>query len=357
MKLVEAILRQTMDREKNYFGQLSRNLIIAEIGVNHNGDMQLARRMIEEAKKAGADAVKFQTYSADKLVSPKTPKVPYQESTALKHESHYEMIKRLELPYGEHAPLKLYCEQLGIRFLSTPYDIESANFLLNLGVDFFKTASADIVDIPLHNYIASTKKPVLISVGMATLGEIEKVISVYHHFSSKHIALLHCVSNYPCSDASLNMRVMNTLQQTFQLPVGYSDHSVGSEAGVLSVSLGGRIIEKHFTLDKSLPGPDHQASSTPQEFSALVRAVRRAEEMLGSPVKYCQEEEKEMARISRKSLHLATPIRAGQSLTLEHISMKRPGTGLPETMIDYLLGRVARRDLESGYQLQMIDFQ
>jgi N,N'-diacetyllegionaminate synthase len=346
-----------MNTKNNYFSQFSRNLIIAEIGVNHNGDMHLARRMIEEAKRAGADAVKFQTYSADKLVSSGTPKVPYQKSTTSKHESHYEMIKRLELPKQEHAPLKLYCDQVGIMFLSTPYDIESANFLLNLGIDFFKTASADLVDLPLHNYIASTRKPVLVSVGMATLGEIEKVISTYRNFASDHLALLHCVSNYPCSDVSLNMRVINTLQQTFQLPVGYSDHSVGSEASILAVALGGCVIEKHFTLDKNLPGPDHKASSTPEEFSVLVRAVRRAEDMLGSPVKRCQKEEEEMARISRKSLHLAIPINAGQHLTLEHISMKRPGTGLPATMIEYLLGKIARRDLECGYQLRIADFQ
>lgn len=236
-----------MNAKNNYFNQFSRNFIIAEIGVNHNGDMQLARKMIEEAKRAGADAVKFQTYSADKLVSPGTPKVPYQKSNTLKQESHYEMIKRLELPYQEHAPLKSYCDQMGIVFLSTPYDIESAIFLFNLGIDFFKTASADLIDLPLHSYIASTKKPVLISVGMATLGEIEKVIGIYRDNASKHLALLHCVSNYPCTDASLNMRVINTLQQTFQLPVGYSDHSVGYEASILAVSLGG-VLSKSTSL-------------------------------------------------------------------------------------------------------------
>jgi sialic acid synthase SpsE len=346
-----------MDEKINYFSKLSRNLIIAEIGVNHNGDMQLARRMIEEAKKAGADAVKFQTYSADKLVSPGAPKVSYQKSASSINESHYEMLQRLELPYHEHAPLKLYCDQLDIMFLSTPYDIDSANFLFDLDIVFFKTASADLVDLPLHNFLATTKKPVLISVGMASLGEIEKTISLYHPYGSQNLALLHCVSNYPCADGSLNMRVIRTLQQAFQLPVGYSDHSVGNEASILAVSLGACVIEKHFTLDNKLPGPDHKASSTPDEFAALVNAVRRAEVMLGSSIKYCQDEEKEMAQISRKSLHLATDIRAGEPLTLGHISMKRPGTGLPATLIDCLLGKIALRDLECGYQISMNDFQ
>ena len=281
--------------EDNYFSTLGQCYLIAEIGVNHNGDMGLAQEMIHAAKDAGADAVKFQTFSAEKLVSHGTPKVRYQESTTALEESHYEMIHKLELSKKNHFLLKEAAEELGITFLSTPYDLESARFLTEeLNVSFFKTASADIVDLPLHHYIASTGKPSIISVGMANLGEIETVTNLYRRQGSQDVILLHCVSNYPCDDGSLNLTVMETLKQAFQFPVGYSDHSVGTEAAVLSIAFGAKMIEKHFTLDKSLSGPDHRASSTPEEFAELAKAVRRAEVMMGSTVKVCQDEERQM---------------------------------------------------------------
>ena len=271
---------------KNFFTNSSECILIAEIGVNHNGDMILAKEMIDAAKESGADVVKFQTFKADKLVAQGTPKVKYQENTTSPEETHYEMIKKLELSLENHFVVKEYCDQLGVEFLSTPYDSDSARFLNDeLEVRLFKTASADLIDHPLHEYIASTRKPSIVSVGMATLEEIEQNLSVYKRYEHEDLILLHCVSNYPCSDTSLNLRVLNTLKKHYDFPVGFSDHSIGNEAAILSIAFGAKVIEKHFTLDKSLPGPDHLASSTPKEFKQLVKSVRRAEKMLGSSVK------------------------------------------------------------------------
>jgi len=330
--------------------------LIAEIGVNHNGDMQLARRMIAAAKSSGADAVKFQTFTAEALVSQGTPKVLYQESTTSPSESHYEMIEKLELKRKDHFLLKSYCDKVGIEFLSTPYDVNSAKFLHEeLDVRLFKTASADIVDLPLHQYIASTGKHSLVSVGMATLGEIEDVVDIYRSPGSQNPTLLHCVSNYPCADESLNLNVMMTLKNAFQLQVGYSDHSIGCEAAVLSVALGAKIIEKHFTLDRNLAGPDHMASSTPQEFAELNIAVRRAEKMLGSPVKRCQDEEKQMSSVSRKSITLGCDLRAGDRLDRNNLVLRRPGTGLSAKELEKVIGMKVKSDLSAGHQLALSD--
>jgi len=330
--------------------------LIAEIGVNHNGDMHIAKRMIDAAKSSGADAVKFQTFTAEALVSQGTPKVRYQESTTSPEETHFEMIQKLELKRDDHFLLKTYCEEVGIEFLSTPYDIDSAKFLHEeLGVSLFKTASADIVDLPLHQYIASTGKHSIVSVGMATLGEIEDVVNVYRSSGNENLTLLHCVSNYPCADESLNLNVMMTLKNAFQLDVGYSDHSLGYEAAVLSVAFGATVIEKHFTLDKKLPGPDHSASSTPEEFALLKNAVRRAESMLGSPVKRCQDEEKQMSLVSRKSIVAARNIQAGEIIHSQDLVLKRPGTGITSKFINYFVGKKAIKAIEMDKQISFED--
>jgi len=330
--------------------------LIAEIGVNHNGDMHLAKRMIDAAKSSGADAVKFQTFTAEALVSQGTPKVRYQESTTSPEETHFEMIQKLELKRDDHFLLKTYCEEVGIEFLSTPYDIDSAKFLHEeLGVSLFKTASADIVDLPLHQYIASTGKHSIVSVGMASLGEIEDVVNVYSSAVNKNLTLLHCISNYPCADESLNLKVMLTLKNAFQLDVGYSDHSLGYEAAVLSVAFGATVIEKHFTLDKKLPGPDHSASSTPEEFALLKNAVRRAESMLGSPVKRCQDEEKQMSLVSRKSIVAARNIQAGEIIHSQDLVLKRPGTGITSKFINYFVGKKAIKAIEMDKQISFED--
>lgn len=341
----------------NYFSQLQKSLIIAEIGVNHNGDVSLAKKLIEAAKQSGADAAKFQTFIASSLASPDTPKVHYQVNTTSTSETHYEMLRRLELSYDAHHELAAYCEALHIECLSTPYDIPSAQFLTSMNVRFFKTASADLVDLPLQRYIASTGKPSMVATGMATLGEVERVVRVYEEAGNPHLILLHCVSNYPCSDESLNLRALNTLAKAFSLPVGFSDHSEGYLAAVISVAMGAKVIEKHFTLDKNMAGPDHKASSTPVEFAELVWNVRRAERMLGERHKLCQPEERQMASVSRKSLVLARTLRAGETLALEDIQLKRPGTGIDAVFMSSLIGKTVRMDLIAGHQLRWSDLE
>lgn len=342
---------------KNIFSEFKRAYLIAEIGVNHNGDMQLAKKMIDAAKSSGADAVKFQTFTASKLVSEGTPKVEYQKNTTSPSESHYEMIRRLELSLDSHLELKDYCDQVGIDFLSTPYDVESAKFLDKLGVKFFKTASADLVDFQLHQFIASTGKPAIIATGMATLDEVERVVRLYIEAGNSNVILLHCVSNYPCSDSSINLLAIKAIADAFSLPVGFSDHSVGNVAAVLSIALGAKVIEKHFTLDKNLPGPDHLASSTPDEFYELATSVRRAEKILGKSQKSCQEEEKQMARVSRKSIILGQAMRAGDVLSEGNLVLKRPGTGIDPFKLPQIYGKKIRIDCGAGHLLSWSDIQ
>ena len=343
---------------QNYFNNFKKCFLIAEIGVNHNGDMNLAKEMIDAAQESGADAVKFQTFKAETLVSQGTPKVKYQESTTSPQESHFEMIKSLELSDENHFILMDYCLKKNIRFLSTPYDVESARFLhQDLDIEIFKTASADLVDHSLHEFIAETGKPSIVSVGMASLGEIEENLNIYNSHKQRDVILLHCVSNYPCAHENINLRVLETLKKAFDLPVGYSDHSVGSEAAILSIGFGAKIIEKHFTLDKKLPGPDHLASSTPYEFKTLTDSVRRVEKILGSSVKVCQQEEKQMAEVSRKSIVMKEAAKAGTILSSKNLCIKRPGTGLSPKLLNELYGLKLSVDKSSDEILKLTDFE
>ncbi|GAD02762.1 N-acetylneuraminate synthase family protein [Agarivorans albus] len=330
--------------------------VIAEIGVNHAGSVALAKKMIDAAKASGADAVKFQTFTAEKLVSAGTPKVEYQESTTASDESHYAMIKALEFSYTDHIPVFEYCNQLGIDFISTPYDIESAEFLVSIGVTIFKTASADIVDLSLHEYIAKNAELAIVSTGMATLGEIERVVKIYQQADCK-LSLLHCVSNYPCAIQSLNLNVISTLKNAFYCDVGYSDHAVGFLPAVIATTLGATIVEKHFTLDKSMAGPDHKASSDPEEFKELVEAIRTTEVALGSPIKTVQTEEMQMRKISRKSLFSRCFIKQDEKLTADMFVLKRPGTGLYEKELDTILGATATKDISEGEMLRIGDYK
>jgi len=330
--------------------------IIAEIGVNHAGSVNLAKEMIISAKKSGADAVKFQTFTAEKLVSSDTPKVKYQESTTDKDESHYQMIKSLEFSYDDHIPVFEYCKSLGVDFISTPYDIESAKFLVSIGVKIFKTASADIVDLSLHTFIARNAEVAIVSTGMATLGEIEQVVGIYRKHSCQ-LTLLHCVSNYPCANGSLNLNVITTLKNAFFCDVGYSDHAVGPLPAVASVALGATIVEKHFTLDKNMVGPDHKASSDPKEFSELVSAIRETEISLGSPIKTVQKEEMQMRKVSRKSLFVAKNITKGDVFTADMFVLKRPGTGLYELELSNVVDAIATKNLIAGEMLKIGDYE
>jgi N,N'-diacetyllegionaminate synthase len=357
---INSVLRGILGRhimKPNYFSELASCYVIAEIGVNHNGDLELAKEMIIAAKDAGADAVKFQTFTADTLVTKGTPKVGYQESTTSPSESHYEMIKRLELGRPQHIVLFDFCASVGLDFISTPYDLDSARFLNGIGVKMFKTASADLVDLPLQEYLASTGKPVLVATGMSSLGEVEQVVNIYDELNNPDLLLLHCVSNYPCMDVSLNLRAMKTLSSAFDKPVGYSDHSVGSLAAALSVGLGAKVIEKHFTLDKNMPGPDHKASSTPEEFRELVQQIRRAEVILGSPKKSRQPEESQMASVSRKSLVFTRSMKAGDIVKTDDMRLMRPGTGIGAGFIGTIVGKRVNKNLEEMRMVRWSDFE
>mgnify|MGYP001223650553 CR=1 FL=1 len=339
----------------NFFSKLKRVYLIAEIGVNHNGSLELAKEMIDLAIEAGADAAKFQTFTAEGLVTPGTPKVKYQASTTDDAESHYKMLEKLELSREYHRILKKYCDEKKIDFISTPYDEDSVDFLEDLNVELYKIASADIVDHLLLEKVARTNKPVILSVGMATLQEIDQAIDIFKNNDNQDIILLHCVSNYPCSLESLNLNVLQTLKSRYNLPIGYSDHSQGHDAAMLSVAFGAKVIEKHFTSDKSLDGPDHKASSDPNEFRQLVEAIRRGEKILGSEEKICQDEEFQMSQVSRKSVTLKNNLSRGDVISRNDIVMKRPGLKIQAKDIHKILGKKVYRDLKSNYQIEWND--
>jgi sialic acid synthase SpsE len=267
------------------------------------------------------------------------------------------MIKSLEFKRNDHLPVMEFCTSLGIDFISTPYDADSADFLNGIGVTIFKTASADIVDLDLHNYLSKLNKRVIIATGMSTLGEIEDVIKIYEaNKSLDKVSLLHCVSNYPCQHENLNIRSMQTLASAFGVEVGFSDHSVGPIGAIVSVALGAAVIEKHFTLDKLMEGPDHKASSTPEEFKELVQSVRTAELCLGSYKKTVVDEELQMRSVSRKSLFLKNDMTVDQVITDDDLCLKRPGTGLLAKYRQHIVGSKAARALTKGKMLEFGDF-
>ena len=338
----------------SFFESLPRTFIIAEIGVNHDGSVNKAKELIEAAKVCGADAVKFQTFEAGKLALPSTKKVNYQKITTPKLESHFKMLERLELSRSDHELLFKFCSDLEIEFLSTPYDVESAKFLFGLGVRLFKTASADLTDYLLHQYLASTHKPVLIATGMSEINDIRETLSLYNH---KDLLLLHCVSNYPCSYDSINMKALSLLGDELKLSVGYSDHSLGSLAAVVAVSMGARVIEKHFTLNKLDAGPDHSASSTPEEFLDLVTNIRLAEKILGRKIKSIQNEELNMSQISKKSIYNARDIHPGHIAKLEDFVLMRPGDGLHPKNLNLLIGKQAIKYLPRHSKVFLNDFE
>ena len=326
--------------------------IIAEIGVNHNNNMNIAKKLVTEAKKCGADAVKFQTFRADNLALIKTPKVPYQKVSGKKNETHHEMLKRLELSKKNHFMLKKFCKIKKIEFISTPYDLRSAKFLSKLGLKIFKVASADIVDHQLHDFLAKNKKTVIISTGMASMKEIQEVLRIYKTNKNNKFSLLHCVSNYPCSDKSLNLKNIITLKKIFKCKIGFSDHSVGNQAAIMSIGYGAHIIEKHFTLNKNMRGPDHLASSTPKEFKSLVKDVRRAENMRGSYLRKLQKEEMIMKKISRKSLIYNSNLLKNHTLSKNDISLIRPGTGILGNNYKFFVGKKLKQKVKKFEQIK-----
>ncbi|MDY6876675.1 MAG: N-acetylneuraminate synthase [Chloroflexota bacterium] len=327
--------------------------IIAEAGVNHNGSLKMARQLVDMAAQAGADAVKFQTFKAEKVISPQAPKAAYQLQTTDASESQLDMVKRLELPFDAFRELYDYCQTKDILFMSTPFDEESADFLADLGVDVFKIPSGEITNLPFLAHIARKGKPMIISTGMSYLGEVETAVRIIKEASDHGFVLLHCVSNYPADPADVNLRAMHTLAKAFGVPVGYSDHTLGIEVSLAAVAMGACVIEKHFTLKHSLPGPDHRASLEPDELTALVGGIRTVEASLGHGRKEPAASEANTAAVARRSLVTAQDIPAGTMLTEELIAIKRPGTGLPPAMRSYLVGRTVRVPVSAGTSLTL----
>jgi len=328
-------------------------LIIGEAGVNHNGNFELARELVDVAIDAGCDAVKFQTFKAEKVCSPVAPKATYQQQTTDAEESQLEMGRKLELPFAAFRELYQYSTGRGILFLSTPFDYDSADFLAELPLPAFKVPSGEITNLFFVEHLARKGRPLIVSTGMATMEEVAAAVETIRAAGNRQIILLQCVSNYPADPSSMNLRAMQTLEDAFGVAAGLSDHTVGSEVAFAAVALGACIIEKHFTLSHELPGPDHRASLEPEELVRLVSGIRKIEAALGDGVKRPVTEELNTAAVARRSLVAARFIPAGTMLTLDMLDILRPGTGLPPAMRPQLLGRHVRLDIEAGTLLQL----
>jgi N-acetylneuraminate synthase/N,N'-diacetyllegionaminate synthase len=319
--------------------------VIAEAGVNHNGDPALAHQLIEVAAAAGADAVKFQTFRSEALVSRHAPKAPYQVETTGGAESQLEMLRRLELSRETFVALAEACRRRGVLFLSSPFDTASADDLEALGVVAFKTGSGELTNLPLLDHLAAKGRPIIVSTGMATMDEVETAVTTVRRRGTP-LALLHCVSAYPAPPEETNLRAMDSLRERFACPVGFSDHTPGITVAVAAIARGASILEKHFTVDRSLPGPDHRASLDPRELTALVAAVRQVEAALGDGQKRPTPAELPTRTVARKSLVAARALRRGEALTAAAVTVKRPGTGIPPGDLPQALGRRLRRDLD-----------
>jgi N,N'-diacetyllegionaminate synthase len=321
-------------------------LIIAEAGVNHNGDLALAKQLIDVAADAGADLVKFQTFSADRLATGQAKKADYQSLTTDSTESQHQMLSRFELSANMHHELIDYCTKRNIGFFSSGFDIESVDFLINLGVNHFKIPSGEITNLPYLLHIGQLNKPVILSTGMATMGDIEAAIDVLEQAGTSRslITVLHCTTEYPAPMEEVNLRAMQSMQAAFGVAVGYSDHTVGIEVAIAAAALGATVIEKHFTLDKSLPGPDHKASLEPDELKAMVAAIRNIDIALGDGIKRLTPSEIRNKPVARKSLVASKAIKAGEVLNAENVTTKRPGTGISPMQWEAVMGRKAMRD-------------
>ena len=319
-------------------------LIIAEAGVNHNGSHEHAKKLAYQAKECGADIVKYQTAKADALVSKRADMAEYQKENTGREESQKEMLEKLLLPFEDFAELKKYCEEIGIRFLSTPFDLDSIHFLDKLGCEIWKVPSGEITNLPYLIEIAKTAKPVILSTGMCTLSEVGEAVETLQNYGAGAITLLHCTTQYPTPFEEVNLRAMDTLRETYHLPVGYSDHTKGIEVPVAAVARGAIVIEKHFTLDRNMEGPDHKASLEPDELKAMVDAIRNIEKALGDGIKQPSASEQKNIAIARKSIIAKREIKKGEILTEENITTKRPGDGISPMKWFEVLGTEAVRD-------------
>ena len=315
-------------------------IIIAEAGVNHNGDLELARKMVVAAKEAGADYVKFQTAIPELVISTVAPKAEYQKETTGADESQLEMCRKLHLPLSDYAGLKSYCDEVGIGFMSTPFDLVSIDCLAELDMDYWKIPSGEITNLPYLRKIAGKGGRVILSTGMSVLSEVEDAVKILEDggISRDNIILLHCTTQYPTPFSSVNLRAMQSLATLGCHSVGYSDHTQGISVPVAAVALGASVIEKHFTLDRTLPGPDQKASLEPQELRQMVDEIRQVELALGSPEKLVDDVERPNIEVARKSIVAARPIKKGEIFTEENITVKRPGSGISPMLWDKIIG-------------------
>jgi len=328
--------------EKKQIGDGEPCFIIAEAGVNHNGDTNLAKQLIDVAVESGADAVKFQTFHADNVVTCTAEKVDYQKNTTPSHESQYDMIKKLELSDDVFLELSDYARNREIIFLSTPFDLESVDLLNQIDLPAFKIPSGEITNFPLLKKIAEKKKVIILSTGMATLGEVDDAFHYLKKCGSDEIILLHCTTSYPASINSVNLRAMETLRCAFHVPVGYSDHTEGNMISIAAVAMGACVLEKHFTLDRRLPGPDHKASLEPHELLAMVKAIRDVEIALGDGIKRPNEEETAIKKVARRSIVAQCDIKALDILKASDLAIKRPGTGIEPKYYESIVHKKAR---------------
>ena len=329
--------------------------IIAEAGVNHNGDVNLAKQLIEVAASAGANAVKFQTFKAETLVSPIAEMAEYQKNNFRKDLSQFEMIQQLELSFDAFRELKEFAQSRGALFLSTPFDVESANFLDEIGVPAFKVSSGDLTDFRLLDCLARKKKPVVLSTGMSDLHEVETAVEVLKAAGSEELAILHCVSNYPADAKDMNLRSIQTLSQVFKVPVGLSDHSLGQTVTLAAVALGACIIEKHFTVNKAMIGPDHKCSLEPHELQTLVQEIRQVEAALGDGRKVPRACERPISEVVRRSIVLAQDVDENECIAAPMLACLRPGTGIPPQFLSSVQGRRLVRSMKKGDVLHWED--
>ena len=334
---------------------MNSTLIIAEAGVNHNGDLAMAKRLIDAAAEAGADLVKFQTFNAERLVTPTAVKAAYQNRNTGIAESQYDMLKRLELTPGMHDALIGHCRERNIGFFSTGFDIESVDLLLSLGQDFFKIPSGEITNLPYLRHIGQLGREVILSTGMATLSDIEGAIQVLESSGTPRdrMMVLHCTTEYPTPMTEVNLRAMQSIGSAFGVRVGYSDHTAGIEVSIAAVALGAVCIEKHFTLDRELPGPDHKASLEPGELKEMVKAIRNIERAMGDGIKRLTPSEAKNRSVARKSIVASRNIMQGEVFTDQNLMVKRPGTGISPMLWDQVIGQKAKLDFSKDDLIEL----
>ena len=333
---------------------MSKVYIIAEAGVNHNGNKHLAFKLCDAAKEAGVDAVKFQTWKTEKIVTKSAALAEYQENNISdKGASQYEMLKQLELSYNDFVEVRDYCNQIGIQFLSTPDTEEDMDFLLGLGIPVLKIGSGEVTNIPFLRAIGKKRQRVILSTGMSTLADVEKAYNTLIESGAKEVALLHCTTNYPCPYNEVNLQAMQTLKAAFKCQVGYSDHTMGIEVPIAAVAMGAEIIEKHFTLDKNMEGPDHKASLDPQELKFMVTSIRNIEMALGDGIKRPNASEQKNAEVVLKRIIAKEPIKKGDIFGEDNIALLRSSEGVPAKYWDLIAGKPARRDYKEDEPIDL----